>query len=198
MELSMIKGSDDAYYSDRKAAERIGERIRAIRKTKGLTQKELGELIDVSSDQIQKYENGAHKPRLVVMKKLSGALNVNSLAIADPTPGDCLNSLFTLFELEKRHNMQMEKVGNNISFTFNDDDFNKYINIWCDKKAEVQAAFELASTDEQKEQIINEYNEWKWDFPLSVNQNKKSSRKYQIIKEMQRLKEEFSKLNKKR
>ena len=114
MELSMIKGSDDAYYSDRKAAERIGKRIRAIRKTKGLTQKELGELIDVSPDQIQKYENGAHKPRLVVMKKLSGALNVNSLAIADPTPGDCLNSLFTLFELEKRHNMQMEKVGNNI------------------------------------------------------------------------------------
>ena len=92
----------------------------------------------------------------------------------------------------------MEKVGNNISFTFNDDDFNKYINIWCDKKEEVQAALKLASTDEQKEQIINEYNEWKWNFPKSTNQNKKSSRKYQIIKEMQRLKEEFSKLNKKR
>lgn len=72
------------------------------------------------------------------------------------------------------------------------------INIWCDKKEEVQAALKLASTDEQKEQIINEYNEWKWNFPLSVNQNKKSSRKYQIIKEMQRLKEEFSELNKKR
>jgi transcriptional regulator with XRE-family HTH domain len=39
----------------------VGQRLRSLRLEKGLTQEELGESVDVSYQQIQKYETGTNR-----------------------------------------------------------------------------------------------------------------------------------------
>ena len=55
----------------------IGERIRNERLKKGYTQKELGDLIGVSSSAICGYENGKKKPALSIIIRLSSVLNLS-------------------------------------------------------------------------------------------------------------------------
>ncbi len=53
------------------------ERLAKIRKSKGLTQEMLGELISITKAQIYRYERGSSQPTLDVIKKIALALNVS-------------------------------------------------------------------------------------------------------------------------
>ena len=63
----------------------IGKFIQEIRKEKGLTQKELAELIGVSDKTISKWENGTSSPDTSMLMSLSEALEitVNELLSAE-------------------------------------------------------------------------------------------------------------------
>ena len=50
--------------------------MRAIRKEKGLTMKELGKLVGVSESTISLYENGKHDPDLLTMTRIADVLDV--------------------------------------------------------------------------------------------------------------------------
>lgn len=54
-----------------------GESIRHFRKEKGLTQKELGELLGVSPQMIAQYERGVRNPKKETLQKIAAALNVS-------------------------------------------------------------------------------------------------------------------------
>ena len=54
----------------------MGEKIKAARKEKGLTQKRLSELLEVSVDTIKKYERGDRTPRPDTLKQLEEILEV--------------------------------------------------------------------------------------------------------------------------
>ncbi len=55
----------------------IGERVKAVRKNKALTQTELGNLIMTSHSYISRVENGFELPTARWIKLVSLALNVN-------------------------------------------------------------------------------------------------------------------------
>lgn len=55
----------------------MGEKIRELRKERGLTQKELGELCGgISDSNIRKYETDKQNPKLSTLKKIANALQV--------------------------------------------------------------------------------------------------------------------------
>lgn len=54
----------------------IGENIRRIRKEKGLTQKELGNLCNLADSAIRRYELGGANPKLETVEKIAQALDV--------------------------------------------------------------------------------------------------------------------------
>lgn len=54
----------------------VGENIRRIRKEKGLTQKELGELCNINEANIRKYESGRQNPKIETIDKIADALGV--------------------------------------------------------------------------------------------------------------------------
>ena len=85
-------------------AERIGKRIRTIREVRGLSQSQLGERVGLNADRIQKYENGARKPKKELLKQIARALGVQTMAIADPiiAVNMDITAMYALFELEKR------------------------------------------------------------------------------------------------
>jgi transcriptional regulator with XRE-family HTH domain len=53
----------------------LGQKITLARKSKGWTQGELGELVDVTSGLIGKYERGEINPPLEVAAKIAGMLD---------------------------------------------------------------------------------------------------------------------------
>lgn len=61
----------------------IGYKIKETRKSKGLTQNELGELIGKTESSVQKYENGITEVPLSVLEKIADALDVSILVLMD-------------------------------------------------------------------------------------------------------------------
>lgn len=54
----------------------IGERIKSIRESQDITQKELSELVHVSSSFISRIENGSSTPSLELIRSIAHALKV--------------------------------------------------------------------------------------------------------------------------
>ncbi len=55
----------------------IGSRIRSAREAKGLTRKELADLINVTVSAVSNYENGVSSPKEAVMLDLFSALGID-------------------------------------------------------------------------------------------------------------------------
>ena len=55
----------------------IGDRIKAARKDKGLTQKQLEELCGINAANIRKYESGRQNPKIETIKRIANALGVD-------------------------------------------------------------------------------------------------------------------------
>lgn len=58
-----------------------GQIIRAIRKQRGLTQKELGELLSVSAQAIGQFETNDNPPKIETLEKIAAALQVSVPAL---------------------------------------------------------------------------------------------------------------------
>ena len=58
-----------------------GDKIRKLRKEKGLTQKQLGELCGIADSNIRKYESGKQNPKLETLQKIARALDVPILSL---------------------------------------------------------------------------------------------------------------------
>lgn len=56
---------------------KVGERIREIRKSKKLSQKNLGDLLGVSQAMVAQYENGDRNPKIEQLQKIAVALDVS-------------------------------------------------------------------------------------------------------------------------
>lgn len=62
----------------------IGDKIKAIRKERGLTQKEFAKKINKSERMIQKYENSEVEPRIEVLRDISLALDISFSELINP------------------------------------------------------------------------------------------------------------------
>lgn len=51
-----------------------GTKIKEIRKQKGLTQKQLGDLCGIADSNIRKYENGKQNPKIETLQKIAEVL----------------------------------------------------------------------------------------------------------------------------
>lgn len=61
----------------------FGQKLRAARKEKGLTQKELAARIEVKHNSVSNWENDQNRPDLNVIKRISGALEVSMSFLLD-------------------------------------------------------------------------------------------------------------------
>lgn len=64
----------------------IGDNIRRMRRKKGLSQKQLGELLKMSPVMISQYENGKRTPKYDTLVRFSSALKCPVTALIDPFP----------------------------------------------------------------------------------------------------------------
>lgn len=59
----------------------LGERIKQIRESKNLSQKEVSEKIGVSYQQLAQWEKGTRNPTYRNIEKIANALNVSTLSL---------------------------------------------------------------------------------------------------------------------
>lgn len=88
----------------------IGERIRDIRKEKGLTQQTLGQLLGVTQATVGQYETNPNPPKIETLQRIAAALGVDvnllisgqTLERRDQGMKDYVARRFTEAELDKR------------------------------------------------------------------------------------------------
>ncbi len=61
----------------------VGQKIKHLRERLGLSQREIGNELGVTLQQIQKYEKGMNDPSLVGLAKICRALNVTPNELLD-------------------------------------------------------------------------------------------------------------------
>ncbi len=69
----------------------FGQRLKELRKAKGLTQKQLADLIGVKNSIISFYEVGDRIPSPEVIKKLAAVLHVSADFLLGLDKGDTIN-----------------------------------------------------------------------------------------------------------
>lgn len=195
-----VKVTDYIDFDSETAGSRTGERIRMIRTEKGLTQAELGEAVGLNADRIQKYENGVRKPKNELLKKMADVLGVNPLAFTDPNITSKVGAMYGLFELERKYGLKLdvapagEGTGITVTFDFKNDMY-KYLKAWLDEYASTYAEIEVASSDEERDEIIKAYHDWEWNFPKPLADKTANALKKQRLKDkIEQLQEEYDKL----
>ena len=81
----------------------VGENIRRIRKERGLTQKQLGELVGASEAYIRAYESGRRNPKPSSLEKIANALAVNP-EVLENSDFDMIKAMHRLFQIARQYN----------------------------------------------------------------------------------------------
>ena len=194
---------DYAEQNKETAAKRIGCRIRKIRQEKGLSQAELGEKIGLSLNRIQQYENGYRTPKSELLKQISNALDVDTLALVDPTVSTYYGLMFAFFEMEELYGLDVKKYGKNYLLCFNNETINDFFKEWYLEKEKIDNLIESVSPEEIID-VVKAYNTWKNNFPkmlkIKHSLSLRDSKKYKILSRINELQNEIDielqKLNK--
>lgn len=74
------------------AENKLGKKIKELRKAKGYTQQHLAELADIDDKHLSKIENGVHLPTYKTLKKLSEVLCINLQDMDNPSLKDSISN----------------------------------------------------------------------------------------------------------
>ncbi len=86
----------------------IGENIRRIRKEKGITQKELGERLDMTQSAIGQFENDKTSPKKDTIEKIASALGVK--------PSELMKGDSIWETLDKKHSNEIKSTVKYLEF----------------------------------------------------------------------------------
>ena len=98
----------------------VGENIRRIRQERGLTQRQLGELVGASEAYIRAYESGRRNPKPSSLEKIADALSVNPEVLAN-SEFDGIKAMHRLFQVFRQYDGHL--------FEYKDNDGNDMVGI---------------------------------------------------------------------
>lgn len=162
-----------------------GERIKNIRKMRGLTQKELGLAAGfdwASADiRIAQYESNNRTPKTNLLSAMAEELKVSPYALAEPQIETPLSLLHTLFAIEDLYGLEIKEVDGEHTFSLAQTDakIKKALRHWCEKKED----FETGEIDE------DEYNLFRYSY-TDLNDEKTVKEKDAVKRERKPRKQE--------
>ena len=181
-------------------AYRVGSRIRLIRKAKGLSQTELGEMVGLTADRVQKYENGIRKPKSELIQEFATALGVDRKALEDPVISDPLGTLFALFEMEMLYGIKLTRMAgtNDMTLSFRNapSEVKALLADWERAYKYFNEMINSKTSNKELKEVVNSYILWKYSFqrdPISDVMQKRSQRE-KIKRQIEILSRELEKL----
>lgn len=143
----------------------IGERIRFFRNLRGMTQKYLGTVVgfpEKTADiRMAQYESGSRTPKADLTNSLAEVFGVSPLALSVPDIDSYLGLMHTLFTLEDRYGLTIEKGENGVSLRVDPRkgkdaaELSKMLNAWAEQ------AQKYHSGDISRE----DYDKWRYNYP---------------------------------
>lgn len=89
----------------------VGQRIKAIREQKGLTQKYVAKASGINVALLQKYEYGIRNPKDDQLKKIAEALGVEPVSLRPPKIENTAELLYALREISDRFGVVLIEDG---------------------------------------------------------------------------------------
>lgn len=143
----------------------IGERIRFFRNLRGMTQKYLGTVVgfpEKTADiRMAQYESGSRTPKADLTESLASVLGVSPLALSVPDIDSYLGLMHTLFTLEDRYGLTIEKGENGVSMRVDPckgkdaAELSEMLNAWAEQ-AEKYRKGDISRED---------YDKWRYNYP---------------------------------
>ncbi len=143
----------------------IGKRIRFFRNRKGMTQKQLGELLgflgNTSDVRMAQYESEARTPKHDLVKEMAHIFNVSPHALMVPDIDTYIGLMHTLFALEDMYGLKISEFDGKICLCLDKSDYSIYTSMF-NMFHEWQ---EQAAKLEQGEITKEEYDQWRYNYP---------------------------------
>lgn len=183
----------------------IGQRIKFFRNRKGLTQKQLGEMLGfmgkTSDVRMAQYESEARTPKQDLVREMSDIFGVNTQALTVPNIDSYIGLMHTLFALEDMYGLEIKEIdgvpyihlehtdSNSLSY----ESVNRMLYAWQQQAALLRAGQISKDT----------YDEWRYNYPdldTSVHWAKLPSEELNdmLMEEYEKIQKQEKKTNKKK
>ena len=143
----------------------IGQRIKFFRNRKGMTQKQLGEMLGflgkTSDVRMAQYESEARIPKQELVKKMAGIFDVSTHALTVPDIDTYIGLMHTLFALEDMYGLKIGEIDGEICLHLDKSDYSTYSSMLKMFGTWQQQAAKLENSEISKEQ----YDEWRYKYP---------------------------------
>lgn len=143
----------------------IGQRIKFFRKRKGMTQKQLGELLGfkgrTSDVRMAQYESEARVPKQDLVNMMADILGVAPKALTVPDIDTHFGLLHTLFALEDIYGLKISEKEGEVCLSLDHDitpllsDVDTMLRAWQKQSAMLESG----------EISREEYDEWRYTYP---------------------------------
>lgn len=145
----------------------IGKRIRFFRNRKGMTQKQLGELLGflgkTSDVRMAQYESESRTPKQDLVKEIAHLLDVSPRAITVPEIDSYIGLMHTLFALEDMYGLKIGEIDGEVCLRLDKSAGTTYTTMFDMFHAWQEQAARL----EQGEITEEEYDQWRYKYPES-------------------------------
>jgi transcriptional regulator with XRE-family HTH domain len=143
----------------------IGQRIRFFRNRKGMTQKNLGEILGfvgkTSDVRMAQYESEARVPKQELVKNMAHFLDVSTHALTVPDIDTYIGLMHTFFALEDMYGLKIDEVDGEVCLRLDKSDYSTYTSMDKMLRAWLAEAKKLESGESTKEQ----YDDWRYKYP---------------------------------
>ena len=143
----------------------IGKRIRFFRNRKGMTQKQLGELLGflgkTSDVRMAQYESESRTPKQDLVKEMAHLLDVSPRAITVPEIDSYIGLMHTLFALEDMYGLKIGEIDGEVCLRLDKSTGTTYTTMFNMFHAWQEQAARL----EQGEITEEEYDQWRYKYP---------------------------------
>ena len=143
----------------------IGKRIRFFRNRKGMTQKQLGELLGflgkTSDVRMAQYESESRTPKQDLVKEMAHLLDVSPRAITVPEIDSYIGLMHTLFALEDMYGLKIGEIDGEVCLRLDKSAGTTYSTMFDMFHAWQEQAAHL----EQGEITEEEYDQWRYKYP---------------------------------
>ena len=112
----------------------IGKRIRFFRNRKGMTQKQLGEILGflgkTSDVRMAQYETEARTPKHDLVKEMANIFDVSTHALTVPDIDTYTGLMHTLFALEDMYGLKIGEIDGEICLRLDKSDYSTYTSMF--------------------------------------------------------------------
>ena len=141
----------------------IGEKIKAFRLYRGMSQNQLADACGIISATIRKYELGIRNPKPDQLKKIAAGLQVSDSVFYEFEISTAGEVAALLFMLDNAIDMELFETEDNVALKFKDGFLKKFMREWFaakNKTAEIKSDANKVDNDEAKTAIEDKANEY--------------------------------------